>query len=86
MNDRLHWISEDSLKQFILNCQDENNGGISDKPGNMVDIFHTYFGVGGLSLMKTEKGLKTIDPIYALPIDVLRDLNIKTPYTKRNKF
>jgi geranylgeranyl transferase type-2 subunit beta len=85
MNDRLHWISKDALKQFILNCQDPENGGISDKPGNMVDIFHTYFGVGGLSLMRSEEGLKTIDPIYALPIDVLNDLKIKTPYTKRYK-
>lgn len=85
MCDRLNWISKESLEKFIINCQDEK-GGISDKPGNMVDVFHTYFGVGGLSLMKSLKGLKTIDPTYALPVDVLIRLNITTPYTKRYSF
>ena len=37
-------------------------GGISDRPGNMVDVFHTFFGIAGLSLLKYS-GLKEIDPI-----------------------
>jgi len=81
--DRLHWISQEKLKTFILNCQDDENGGISDKPGNMVDVFHTFFGIAGLSLMRAESGLKTIDPTYALPVQVLRRLGVKTPYTNR---
>lgn len=83
--DRLDWIDRKALKNFILNCQDEQGGGIADKPGNMADVFHTFFGVGGLSLLETEQDLKTIDPIYALPVDVIKDLNIKTPYVKRFK-
>ncbi len=81
--DRLHWISQEKLKTFILNCQDEENGGISDKPGNMVDVFHTFFGIAGLSLMRAESNLKTIDPTYALPVQVLKKLGIKTSYTNR---
>ena len=33
-------------------------------------MFHTFFGVAGLSLMGYE-GLKPIDPMYALPADVV---------------
>jgi len=37
-----------------LNCQDDGliggeGGGISDKPGNQVDVFHTFFGLAALS-------------------------------------
>ncbi|PKA63490.1 Protein farnesyltransferase subunit beta [Apostasia shenzhenica] len=70
MIDRVHWIDKSKLTEFILNCQDRENGGISDRPDNAVDIFHTYFGVAGLSLMEYP-GLKPIDPAYALPINVV---------------
>ena len=32
-------------------CQDEEDGGIAERPGNLADIFHTFFGVAGLSLL-----------------------------------
>lgn len=50
--------------------QDEERGGISDRPDDMVDVFHTYFGVAGLSLLGYP-GVKAIDPAYALPVDVV---------------
>jgi geranylgeranyl transferase type-2 subunit beta len=31
--------------------KDTTNGGISDRPGDMVDVFHTCFGICGLSLI-----------------------------------
>ncbi|CAH8303542.1 unnamed protein product [Eruca vesicaria subsp. sativa] len=49
---------------------DLENGGISDRPDDAVDIFHTYFGVAGLSLLEYS-GVKEIDPAYALPVDVI---------------
>ncbi len=53
--------------------QDEARGGISDRPEDMVDVFHTFFGIAGLSLM--QKGdLVDIDPIYALPKTVVAEL------------
>ena len=33
---RLDWINKDELKAFILQCQDDETGGFSDRPGNMV--------------------------------------------------
>ncbi|KAH9744550.1 Geranylgeranyl transferase type-2 subunit beta 1 [Citrus sinensis] len=66
---RVHWINKDKLVKFILDCQDMENGGISDRPDDAVDVFHTYFGVAGLSLLEYP-GLKPIDPAYALPVDV----------------
>nr|GMD18038.1 geranylgeranyl transferase type-2 subunit beta 1-like isoform X1 [Ipomoea batatas] len=70
MIDRVHWIDKEKLVKFILDCQDRENGGISDRPEDAVDVFHTYFGVAGLSLLEYP-GLKPIDPAYALPVDVV---------------
>lgn len=85
--DRLHWIDQPALTHFILNCQvcvsyravllyrassqDEDGGGISDRPEDMVDVYHTFFGIAGLSLMG-HPGLKDIDPVFALPAEVVK--------------
>jgi hypothetical protein len=53
--------------------QDEEDGGISDRPDDMVDVYHTFFGIAGLSLMGYE-GLAAIDPTYALPVETVRAL------------
>ncbi|ETS87265.1 Geranylgeranyl transferase type-2 subunit beta [Pestalotiopsis fici W106-1] len=63
---KTHWIDRDALIKFILRCQDMELGGISDRPGNMVDVWHTVFGLTGLSLLGYP-GLDTIDPVYCLP-------------------
>ena len=62
------YIDKDLLKKFILECQDDELGGIGDRPGNCHDVFHTFFGLCGLSLMGYP-GLKMIDPTYAIPVD-----------------
>ena len=38
---RLHWIDKTKLVQFILASQDHETGGISDRPGDLPDPFHT---------------------------------------------
>ncbi|KAE8672717.1 xyloglucan endotransglucosylase/hydrolase protein 9-like [Hibiscus syriacus] len=48
MIDRVHWIDKEKLVKFILDSQDLENGGISDRPDDAVDVFHTYFGVAGI--------------------------------------
>ncbi|KAL9095590.1 MAG: hypothetical protein Q9165_002022 [Trypethelium subeluteriae] len=58
---RLHWIDKDRLTSFIFQCQDPENGGIADRPGDMVDVFHTHFGLAGLSLLG-QPGLAEVDP------------------------
>ncbi|RYP09057.1 hypothetical protein DL765_008579 [Monosporascus sp. GIB2] len=63
---RAHWIDRDSLVGFILKCQDTESGGVSDRPGNMVDVYHTCFGIAGLSLLGYD-GLDPVDPVYCLP-------------------
>lgn len=64
--DRLHWIDADALAKFILQCQDSQSGGIADRPGDVVDVFHTVFGIAGLSLVGHE-GTGEVDPIYCMP-------------------
>lgn len=68
---RDHWIDRDSLTRFILQCQDTENGGISDRPGDMVDVWHTCFGMAGLSLLGYP-GLETVDPVYCMPKDIVK--------------
>jgi len=63
---RIHWIDRDSLITFILNCQDTERGGLSDRPGNMVDVWHTVFSITGLSLLGYP-GLQPVDARYCLP-------------------
>ncbi|MCJ1350686.1 MAG: hypothetical protein MMC33_000667 [Icmadophila ericetorum] len=55
------WIDRDKLTEFILKCQDPESGGLADRPGDMVDVFHTCFGIAGLSLLKYP-GLEEVDP------------------------
>ncbi|KAL9012723.1 MAG: hypothetical protein Q9173_002534 [Seirophora scorigena] len=62
MIDKLHWIDKDKLAEFILQCQDTELGGIADRPGDMVDVFHTVFAVAGLSLIGYP-GLEPVDPV-----------------------
>ncbi|KAI0890162.1 geranylgerany transferase type II beta subunit [Annulohypoxylon maeteangense] len=64
--DRAHWVDREKLIKFTLSCQDTEKGGLSDRPGNMVDIWHTFFGLTGLSLLEYP-GVEYIDPVYALP-------------------
>ena len=45
-----------------MTVQDSDHGGIADRPGDMVDVFHTVFGVAGLSLLG-HPGLVEVDPV-----------------------
>ena len=60
------FIDKNILIKFILECQDEELGGIGDRPGNCHDVFHTFFGLCGLSLLGYGE-LNLIDPTYAIP-------------------
>lgn len=70
---RIHWLDRPALRKFILSCQDAEHGGMSDRPGHAVDVFHTCFGICGLSLLewseKDEKaspsgdGLEEVDAV-----------------------
>ncbi len=57
------------MASYILACQDRKEGGISDKPGNQQDVFHTFFGIAAMSLLPTphQSLLHPIQPVYALP-------------------
>lgn len=72
---RLHWIDKEKLVEFILATQDEETGGFSDRPGNIVDPFHTVFGLAGLSLLGFEN-IKRVNPVFCLPEDHVERLRI----------
>lgn len=40
-----------SITSFLVTgkLQDTENGGISDRPDDAVDVYHTYFGIAGTS-------------------------------------
>lgn len=64
---RLDWIDQAKLSTFILTCQDQEFGGIGDHPGNVGDVYHTFFGLCGLSLLGQGVGGREVDPVFALP-------------------
>jgi hypothetical protein len=37
---------------FNHSFQDPEDGGIADRPGNMVDVFHTHFGIAGVCVVR----------------------------------
>jgi len=76
---RISWIDRIKLGDFILSCQDDVDGGISDRAGNMADVFHTYFGFAGLSLLGYP-GFAPIDPVFALPVTVCKRLGLLKLY------
>uniref|UniRef100_A0A3B3SBZ3 Geranylgeranyl transferase type-2 subunit beta n=1 Tax=Paramormyrops kingsleyae TaxID=1676925 RepID=A0A3B3SBZ3_9TELE len=73
---RIHWIDKSKLRTFILACQDEETGGFADRPGDMVDPFHTLFGVAGLSLLGDEQ-IKAVNPVLCMPEDVLQRIGLR---------
>lgn len=69
--------------------QDPDSGGIADRPDNVSDVFHTFFGLAGLSLLgfrglgsPEETEGRRVDPIYALPERTVARLNIHRPYQR----
>ena len=68
---------------FIESAQvDAEGGGIADRAGNCSDVFHTFFGIAGLSLLGKIHHIKNHDPIdaaYALPRSVVHRLSL--PHT-----
>ncbi|KAG5645683.1 hypothetical protein DXG03_005521 [Asterophora parasitica] len=77
--DKIPWIDADQLSQFILSAQDLEGGGIADRPGDMVDVFHTHFGVAGLSLLGYP-GLVDLDPVYCMPAHVIEARGLRKPW------
>lgn len=86
---RVSWISGDKLATFILKCQDGDDGGIADRPDDMADVFHTFFGIAGLSLLghlhadAVDGEYRKIDPVYALPTDVVERLGLQAQVLTR---
>merc|ERR1712048_813446 len=75
---RLHWINKEKLVAFILASQDEETGGIADRPGDMVDPFHTLFGIAGLSLLGYDKiELESVNPVYCMPQVTIDKLDLR---------
>eukprot|EP00730_Choanoeca_flexa_P016288 TRINITY_DN7664_c1_g2_i1.p1 TRINITY_DN7664_c1_g2~~TRINITY_DN7664_c1_g2_i1.p1 ORF type:complete len:333 (+),score=31.95 TRINITY_DN7664_c1_g2_i1:85-1083(+) len=67
---KLHWIDRPKLEQFILACQDDETGGFADRPGDMVDPFHTLFGIAALSLLG-DKDVQPVNPVFCMPQSVI---------------
>ncbi|KAF8510135.1 terpenoid cyclases/protein prenyltransferase alpha-alpha toroid [Hysterangium stoloniferum] len=77
---KIHWIDSDALTSFILSAQDPEGGGIADRPGDMVDVFHTLFGVAALSLLGFPN-LDDIDPVYCMPTTVIEKKGLKKAWS-----
>ncbi|KAI2504347.1 Prenyltransferase and squalene oxidase repeat [Fragilaria crotonensis] len=88
----VQYIDSAKLASFIVKAQDPDDGGIADRPDDMADVFHTFFGISGLSLLgylpdtylrdddgndqKVQHRFGQIDPVYALPVSVVKRLGL----------
>lgn len=63
MINKLDLIDHNRLIYFIMACQDEEQGGFSDRPGNYVDPYHTMFGIASLALISYNKSSDSGDEI-----------------------
>ncbi|OSX62735.1 hypothetical protein POSPLADRAFT_1046141 [Postia placenta MAD-698-R-SB12] len=73
---KLTWIDAEKVTAFILSAQDLEHGGIADRPGDQPDVFHTQFGVAGLSLLGYP-GLNDLDPVYCMPASLIERMGLK---------
>ena len=73
---KIPWIDEEKLMEFILSAQDLEDGGIADRPGDMADVFHTNFGVAGKRLISAVLLTTLGNPsaFQVFPSWVIRDL------------
>lgn len=71
---KVDWIDKKLLTEFILKAQDPLDGGIADREGDEVDVFHTVFGLAGLSLMGFED-VEPVSPVFCLPMSVAARIN-----------
>ncbi|XP_015916736.2 geranylgeranyl transferase type-2 subunit beta isoform X2 [Parasteatoda tepidariorum] len=78
---RLHWIDKDKLVRFILATQDEETGGFADRPGDMVDPFHTVFGLAGLSLLGDDR-INEVNPVFCMRESVIQRLGLQIQMLK----
>ena len=69
-------LYDDRLNAFIcLFCPKDKAGGIADRAGNEPDVYHTHFGVAGLSLLGYP-GLVAVDPVYCMPRHVIQRIGL----------
>lgn len=74
---KAHWIDTEKLEGFILGCQDLEDGGFADRPGNQTDVYHTCFSICGLALASADKySLEEVDPVLCLPKSVASKLKL----------
>ncbi|KAL8427834.1 hypothetical protein Efla_005800 [Eimeria flavescens] len=70
------WVDSPSLCRFILEAQDAAAGGIADRPADVADPFHTFFGLAALGMLGATHELEELDPVLALPASVVRQLGL----------
>ncbi|KAM7460284.1 hypothetical protein LguiB_036332 [Lonicera macranthoides] len=58
------FIDEEALRIFLLTCQSQY-GGFSKYPGQLPDLYHSYYGISAFSLLK-EPGLNPISVLLGI--------------------
>lgn len=70
------WVQREKLCDFVLAAQDEVYGGIADRPGDVADVFHTFFGLAAIGLCKATPFVESLHPVLALPVSVVEQLDL----------
>lgn len=74
-------MNKDRLQTYVFECcQDKISGGLKDKPGKAVDIYHTMYSLAGIAVSTQNESyyplntynfenyfFEEIDPVYSIP-------------------
>ncbi|XRB03716.1 geranylgeranyl transferase type-2 subunit beta [Pycnococcus provasolii] len=75
---KLHYVDGSKLRAFVLGCQNDERGGISDRPDDEADVYHTFFGIAGLSLLGLDTDVvDAVDARFALPEKVVERILLR---------
>ncbi len=76
---RVGWIDTSRLGQFILNCQDDKDGGIANRLRDVPDVYHTFFGLCRLSLIGHMEKIRSWGggTVFTLPTGIVQKLGLR---------
>ncbi|KAF8257380.1 terpenoid cyclases/protein prenyltransferase alpha-alpha toroid [Lactarius quietus] len=72
---KLTWIDATAL--YTLGSGDPDGGGIEDRLGDAMDVFHTVFSVADLSLLGYPGLDIDLAPVYCMPASLIEHLGRK---------
>lgn len=76
-------MNQAALQEYILILCQHGSGGLYDKPGKPRDVYHTCYGLSGLSVAQTPKCDNPTEPFLITPSQGNGSLSSNTVVSKQ---